>query len=199
MQILAKGGVLNIPAGHYLFVGMLGAPVIGVGLLMSSFLGVENHPGLASVYLIISNVINLILDYILLKFTHIGIAGAALSTVAGFLLGMVVFILYIRSPKRMITFVRIQSFAHLKEAFISGDPVFVFMIMTTIKSFGLNEIIIRFIGDGGMAVYTVCDNVLMIVEMITAGIIGVIPNIAGILFGKRITSVSVRCAKGFLY
>ena len=40
---LAKGGNLNIPAGHYLFVGMLGAPVIGVGLLMSSFLGVENH------------------------------------------------------------------------------------------------------------------------------------------------------------
>ena len=59
------------------------------------------------------------------------------------------------------------------------------MIMTIIKSFGLNEIIIRFIGDGGMAVYTVCDNVLMIVEMITAGIIGVIPNIAGILYGEK--------------
>lgn len=164
---------------------MLGAPVIGVGLLMSSFLGVENHPGLASAYLILSNVINLILDYILLKYTNIGIAGAALSTVAGFLLGMVIFILYIRSPKRMISFVRIQSFAPLKEAVISGAPIFVFMIMTIIKSFGLNEIIIRFIGDGGMAVYTVCDNVLMIVEMITAGIIGVIPNIAGILYGEK--------------
>lgn len=182
---LAKGGSLNIPAGHYLFVGMLGAPVIGVGLLMSSFLGVENHPGLASAYLILSNVINLILDYILLKYTNIGIAGAALSTVVGFLLGMVIFILYIRSPKRMISFVRIRSFAPLKEAVISGAPIFVFMIMTIIKSFGLNEIIIRFIGEGGMAVYTVCDNVLMIVEMITAGIIGVIPNIAGILYGEK--------------
>ncbi|MCI8968896.1 MAG: hypothetical protein HFH75_15210 [Lachnospiraceae bacterium] len=182
---LAKGGSLNIPAGHYLFVGMLGAPVIGVGLLMSSFLGVENHPGLASAYLIVSNVINLILDYILLKYTNIGIAGAALSTVVGFLLGMVIFILYIRSPKRMISFVRIRSFAPLKEAVISGAPIFVFMIMTIIKSFGLNEIIIRFIGEGGMAVYTVCDNVLMIVEMITAGIIGVIPNIAGILYGEK--------------
>ena len=29
---LAKGGSLNIPAGHYLFVGMLGAPVIGLPL-----------------------------------------------------------------------------------------------------------------------------------------------------------------------
>ena len=85
----------------------------------------------------------------------------------------------------MISFVRIRSFAPLKEAVISGAPIFVFMIMTIIKSFGLNEIIIRFIGEGGMAVYTVCDNVLMIVEMITAGIIGVIPNIAGILYGEK--------------
>lgn len=182
---LAKGGSLSVPAGHYLFVGMLGAPVIGVGLLMSSFLGVENHPELASAYLIVSNVINLILDYIFLRFTSLGIAGASLSTVAGFLLGMVIFILYIRSPKRMISFVRIQSFAPLREAVISGAPLFVFMVMTIIKSFVLNEIIIRIIGDGGMAVYTVCDNVLMIVEMITAGIIGVIPNIAGILYGEK--------------
>ena len=159
-KALAKGGNLSTPAGHYLFVGMLGAPVIGVGLLMSSFLGVENHPELASAYLIVSNVINLILDYILLRFTNLGITGAALSTVAGFLLGMVIFILYIRSPKRMISLVRIQSLAPLKEAVVSGAPVFVLMVMTIIKSFVLNEIIIRFIGDGGMAVYTVCDNVL---------------------------------------
>jgi len=182
---LAKGGNLGIPAGHYLFVSMLGAPVIGVGLLMSSFLGVENHPELASAYLIISNVINLILDYIFLRFTPLGTAGASLSTVMGFFFGMAVFILYVRSPKRMIGFVRIKSLAPLKDAVVSGAPMLVFMVMTVIKSFGLNEIIIRFIGDGGMAVFTVCDNVLMIVEMITAGIIGVIPNIAGILYGEK--------------
>lgn len=181
----AKGGNLAVPAGHYLFVFMLGAPVIGVGLLMPSFLGVENHPELASAYLIVSNVINLVLDYVFLKFTTLGIAGASLSTVLGFLLGMAVFILYIRSPKRMIRFVRIKSLAPLKDAAKSGVPMFVFMIMTIIKSFGLNEIIIRFIGDSGMAVYTVCDSVLMIVEMITAGIIGIIPNLAGILYGER--------------
>ena len=36
-----------------------------------------------------------------------------------------------------------------------------------------------------MAVFTVCDNVLLIVEMLTGGIIGVIPNVAGILFGRE--------------
>lgn len=182
---LAKGGNLSTLAGHYLFVSMLGAPVLGVGLLMSSFLGVENHPELASAYLILSNVINLILDYVFLRFTSLGIVGAALSTALGMLFGMSVFLLYIRSPKRMISFVRIRSLAPLKDAVTSGAPMFVFMIMTVVKSFGLNEIIIRTIGESGMAIYTVCDNILMIVEMVTAGIIGVIPNLAGILYGEK--------------
>ena len=38
-----------------------------------------------------------------------------------------------------------------------------------------------------MAVFTVCDNVLLIVEMLTGGIIGVIPNVAGILSERRTT------------
>ena len=46
-----------------------------------------------------------------------------------------------------------------------------------------------------MAVFTVCDNVLLIVEMLTGGIIGVIPNVAGILFGEKDYVGSVSCAK----
>ena len=65
---------------------MLGAPVIGIGLMMVNYLGVENHPELASVYLITANVINLVLDYIFLRFTPLGVTGASLSTVLGFLL-----------------------------------------------------------------------------------------------------------------
>ena len=50
---------------------MLGAPIIGIGLMMVNYLGVENHPELASTYLILANVINLILDYIFLRFTRL--------------------------------------------------------------------------------------------------------------------------------
>ena len=182
---LASGGDLAPLAKDYIFVSMLGAPVFGIGLLMVSFLGVENHPELASIYMIVSNVINLTFDFILLKYTPLGVAGAALSTILGFLFGMTVLILYIRSPKRMIGFRKFKSLKPLKDAIVSGMPIFVFMIMTFIKTLGLNVIIIRLVGDDGMAIYTVCENVLMIVEMLTAGIIGIIPNMAGILYGEK--------------
>ena len=184
-ELLSKGGNLSVLTGRYLLVSFLGAPVIGTGLLMMCFLGVENHPHLASAYLIASNVINLIFDYLLLRYTPLSTAGASLSTVLGFLLGMVVFVFYIRSPKRMISFCRQGWGAAFKEAFRSGIPMLIFMIMALIKALGLNFIILTFLGDDGMCVYTVCENVLMIVEMVVGGIVGIIPNIAGVLYGEK--------------
>jgi Na+-driven multidrug efflux pump/anti-sigma regulatory factor (Ser/Thr protein kinase) len=199
-NVLASGSKLTPLVNNYIFVCMLGSPVIGIGLLMVSFLGVENHPSLASAYLIVSNVVNLILDFVFLKYTSLGISGAALSTVIGFLVGMAVLILYVRSPKRMIGFVKVTSIEPLQSAITSGAPIFIFMIMSFVKSLGMNLIIMNFIGDDGMTIYTVCENVLMIVEMFSAGIIGIIPNMVGILYGEKdYFNVRLICKKVLTY
>ena len=200
--LVPGGGTLTTHTADYIRISMLGAPIIGIGLMMVNYLGVENHPELASTYLILANVINLILDYIFLRFTPLGITGASLSTVLGFLLAMVVFVFYIRSDKRNIRFVRLKpkDFAILREAVVTGVPMLVFMATSFIKALGLNTIIINQIGEDGMAVFTVCDNVLLIVEMLTGGIIGVIPNVAGILFGEKdYVGIRVLCNKMLKY
>ena len=199
-QMLAsKAGVADL-TGDYIFVSLLGAPFIGIGLLMVSYLGAESHPELSSAYLIISNLINLILDFIFLKYTPLGTRGAALSTVLGFVIGMVVFVKYIYSPKRMISFVKAPSFSIIKEALMAGAPVFVFMTMSFVKSLGLNTIIVSLTGQDGMAIYTVCDNILMIVEMFSGGIIGIIPNMAGILYGEKdYYAIRVLCKRTLQY
>ena len=202
-RLLVSGnGVLTTYTRDYIRISMFGAPVIGLGLLMVNYLGVENHPELASVYLISANVINLVLDYIFLRFTSLGISGASLSTVLGFLLAMVVFVLYIHSDKRNLEFVRLRGkdFVIIREAVITGVPMLVFMATNFIKALGLNTIIMNQIGEDGMAVFTVCDNVLLIVEMLTGGIIGVIPNVAGILFGEKdYVGIRVLCNKMLKY
>ena len=196
------GGMLTDYTRDYIRINMLGAPVIGIGLLMVNYLGVENHPELASLYLILANVINLILDYIFLRFTPLGITGASLSTVLGFLFAMVVFVCYIRSDKRNLRFVRLKAgeIRIIKEAVVTGVPMLIFMAANFVKAFGLNTIIMHMIGEDGMAVFTVCDNVLLIVEMLTGGIIGVIPNVAGILFGEKdYVGIRVLCKKMLRY
>ncbi len=200
--LVSGDGVLTTYTRDYIRISMLGAPVIGIGLMMVNYLGVENHPELASVYLIAANVINLVLDYIFLRFTPLGVTGASLSTVLGFLFAMVVFLFYIRSDKRNISFVRLNAkdFGIVKEAVVTGVPMLVFMATNFVKALGLNTIIMNQIGEDGMAVFTVCDNVLLIVEMLTGGIIGVIPNVAGILFGEKdYVGIRVLCKKMLKY
>ena len=200
--LVPGGGILQNYTRDYIRISMLGAPVIGIGLMVVNYLGVENHPELASAYLILANVINLVLDYIFLRFTSLGVTGASLSTVLGFLFAMSVFVLYIRSDKRNIHFVRLKGkdFGIIKEAIVAGVPMLVFMATNFIKSLGLNTIIIHQTGEDGMAVFTVCDNVLLIVEMLTGGIIGVIPNVAGILYGEKdYMGIRVLCKKMLKY
>ena len=200
--LVPGGGILQNYTRDYIRISMLGAPVIGIGLLVVNYLGVENHPELASAYLILANVINLVLDYIFLRYTPLGVTGASLSTVLGFLLAMSVFVLYIRSDKRNIQFVRLKGkdFGIIKEALVAGVPMLVFMATNFIKALGLNTIIIHQTGEDGMAVFTVCDNVLLIVEMLTGGIIGVIPNVAGILYGEKdYMGIRVLCKKMLKY
>ena len=83
---------------------------------------------------------------------------------------------------------------------VTGVPMLVFMATNFVKALGLNTIIMNQIGEDGMAVFTVCDNVLLIVEMLTGGIIGVIPNVAGILFGEKdYVGIRVLCKKMLKY
>ena len=196
-KMLVPGSDLFYYTRDYIFISLLGAPIIGVGLMMMiSYLGAENHPELASTYLISANVINLVLDYIFLNFTPMGISGASLSTVLGFLIAMVVFIFYVRSDKRNISFVwlKFKDFAIIKEAVVTGIPMLVFMATSFIKALGINMIIINLIGDDGLAVFTVCDNVLMIVEMFVGGII------AGVLYGEKdYVGLRVLCNKMLKY
>ena len=175
-RLLVSGdGVLTGYTRDYIRVSMLGAPVIGIGLMMVNYLGVENHPELASAYLIAANVINLVLDYIFLRYTPLGITGASLSTVLGFLFAMGIFVLYIRSDKRNLHLILLKpgELGITKEAIITGVPMLIFMAANFVKALGLNTIIMNQLGEEGMAVFTVCDNVLLIVEMLTGGIIGV--------------------------
>lgn len=143
--MVSGDGVLTGYTRDYIRVSMLGAPVIGIGLMMVNYLGVENHPELASAYLITANVINLVLDYIFLRYTPLGITGASLSTVLGFLFAMGIFVLYIRSDKRNLHLILLKpgELGITKEAIITGVPMLIFMAANFVKALGLNTIIMN--------------------------------------------------------
>lgn len=207
-EMLTGGNALTDDVAAFVFVTLLGAPVLSLALQFMNYVAVDNNPSIASAYVIVSNVINLVLDYFVLKFTSLGTAGAALSTVLGYGLAMFVLIGYFRSPKRMLKFVnpfregqgeslRLDAddkngrspMRYTKEAFAlaasTGIPTLLYMIFITVKDLGLNTMIIRMIGNDAMAVYTVCTNVVLLVELLVGGIIGTIASIGGVIYGEK--------------
>lgn len=186
-QILTGGSDLTSDVSRFVFVTLLGAPIISLALQFINYVSVDNNPDLASAYVIVSNIVNLVLDYLLLKYTPLGTAGAALSTVLGYGLAMLVLIFYFRSPKRMLHLV--NPFKHTKSAFLlalrTGLPTLLYMIFITIKDFGLNTLIVRQIGTDAMVVYTICANVVLLVELCIGGMMGTISSIGGVIYGEK--------------
>ena len=190
-EALTGGGSLTADVRAFIFVTLLGAPVISLALQFMNYVAVDNNPSVASAYVIVSNVINLALDYLILKYTALGTAGAALSTVLGYGIAMLVLIRYLRSPKRMLKYVfpfgrgGLASGAEFMLALSTGMPTLLYMVFLTTKDLGLNTMIVRMIGNDGMAVYTVCANVVLLVELLVGGIIGTIASIGGVIYGEK--------------
>ena len=184
---LCGGSSLVADAESFIFVTMLIAPVLSAALQLINYVAVDNNPTLASVYVITANVLNLTLDYVLLKFTDLGTAGAALSTGLGYGIALFLMIFYVRSKKRMLSFVNPfgDMKPHLLAALKAGIPTLLYMIFLTIKDMSLNTMIIKMVGETAMIIYTVCFNATLCVQMCAGGIVGLLSNMGSVLYGKR--------------
>ena len=185
--MLSGDGALTGDVSAVVAAELLSAPAIGMALQMMNYLAVDNNPRLATVYVILSNVINLIADYLLLAYTPIGPAGAAWSTAIGYAAALVILIPYARSDKRMLKLV--NPFSGTKDvlllALATGVPSLLSIVCEVIRNWSMNIIIIRSAGENAVAIYTVALNVIMICELFLGGIIETMSTIGGVLCGER--------------
>lgn len=187
LLLTGGGSVLTADVAAVVRVTFLGTPVIGIALLMINFMSVDNNPALSTAYVVISNVVNLAADYVLLSFTPIGAAGSTVSTVLGYGLALIVIIFYARSKKRMLRLVNPlrESGQYFRMAFVTGVPALLSIVCEMIRNSTMNVLILRLVGEDGVAVYTICLNVVMIVELFLGGIVEAMDKIGGVIFGER--------------
>ena len=138
---LSGNEALAALACPYIMVNFGGIPILTAAIIFCYFMNADNHPQLGSMLFIIANIVNLLLDFVFIKGLRMGMAGSALSTVVGYLAGMVTVVFYFRSKNRML---------HLQKP---GKNLFRYAVL--------------------------------IAELCVGGIIGLIQNIAGILYGER--------------
>ncbi len=167
----------------------LGMPAVSFVLCMAYLITVDNHPGLAAKMNIVANVVNLGLDYILVKYTSLGITGAALSTVLGYVAAGLIFIPgYFRSRERMVKPVfrgSVREGKLIRLTMKNGLPNIVSLVMTVVSMFIINSAVLRALGAGHFSAYAVANNTQNIVSMFLGGMASVIASVAGVLYGEK--------------
>ena len=183
---MCKGSSAEADVASCVFIYLLCSPVFCMGVFLSRFISADSHPKVTSAYYIVSNMVNLILDVVFLEFTDLGVKGTALATVLGFTSGLIVTVFYIRSTRRMLTFSRLRLTAEMLNSTLSaGMPHISYLVVAMVKGFVLNAVVLAFLKENGIVMYTVCSNISLILNMCIGGLMEVIPYTVSILYGEK--------------
>ena len=166
---------------------LLTDPIITMALVIGSFMAVDNNPRLSSIMFIGSNVAKVALELLFIKtFGSWSTFGAAISTGAGYLIGLITIIFYIRSKKRNLTFsIKIKN-GRLKEIFKACSTTALNLALTAIQMLIVNIFIGQQITQGfELEIYGLVANMVFLFDLVCGGILNIIPTICGIFYGEK--------------
>jgi len=187
LSLAGGDATLASMAESYLRPLLFTGPALMFSSGMAMFIRTDGRPKASAAIVMIANAVNLVLDYVLIRFLNTGIAGAGLSTALGYVAGAVIVIPYLLNRKRSFRFVRPNSdaFKTLLLILKTGMPKGLIQACNLLRSLLINAIIIAALGSMGMSTMTVCTNMLMISNIFVGGISDTLLPIIGVLYGER--------------
>ena len=153
---------------------------------LAQFHRVDGNPRASAVVALTANAVNLVLDYVLIRFANMGIAGAGLSTTLGYLAGAFLVLPYLFSKKRSFHLVRPgkKLWSRLGNIICVGLPKGLNQGTSLLRSAVLNTLIMASMGAPGMAAMAVCINSLAITAIFVSSASDAMMPIAGTLYGE---------------
>ncbi|MBP9490622.1 MAG: MATE family efflux transporter [Aliarcobacter sp.] len=156
---------------EYLSVILIFIPFLMIGVVLDYFVRVDNRPNLAFIALLLSAVINVILDWFLIVYLQKGIFGAALATGISQLALIFILLPHFFSKKATLKFVKpIGNYMQIIKASYNGASEFVNEISIGITTLIFNYVMIKTFSVEGVAAFAVINYLLMIGIMISFGI-----------------------------
>ena len=149
---------------------------------------VDGLPKFSSAVLVVSNAVNLIMDIVYIKVFDMGIKGAALATVTGYVFGLAMVLYYLCIyKKRALRFVKIslKEIKYLGELCTSGISSVLNTVLLFVKAILLNRIVISTAGAEGIKAFSVCNFILTFMSMFVSGGADTMTPIISMLSGEK--------------
>lgn len=186
-ELLCSDEMLLIPFKKYLFVLLLSSPLMVVTLTVISFFPAAGYPGLATAVNVISNVINIAMDYVYIRVFHMGVEGAAWATFTGYVVAAVIIVIYFAAGKiRMYISRDIKgSFAQLGEVLKYGSTDFTNQIGLSLQFAVCNILAMKAAGANGVVAYSLCLQSAGVMTIFLGAMIGSSVPMLAVLHGQR--------------
>ena len=155
---------------------LVGFPFMCYLLGISYFSRADGMPNLSLIAIIISNGVNIVMDFVYLQVFGMNIGGAALATLTGQILASIFISYYFFSDKRTIKLVSLSKIkfnrfiAYFKDIVITGFPPASIQLFITLKLFIINYLSQIVMGSVGVVAFSVCDNSSILIYMFAIGI-----------------------------
>lgn len=185
--LICNNADLFVPARTYSRVILMGAPFMLFVPAMVYFIRVDGKPRLSANILLVANVVNLIMDLVYIKVFGMGIDGAALATVTGYVVGFALVIQYWLSKDRTLRLVPVkrEDLPLIREMANSGMAGAVNTLLLTVKTLVVNRTVLAVGGADGMAVFAVCNFAISFVSMFNSGAADTMVPLVGMLYGEQ--------------
>ena len=162
--------------GHYL---LFTIPI----LLMNNFslyLIASEKSSVSFICSVAGGIVNIVLDYLLIKIVGMGTAGAAVATGLGYSVTAVVGFVIFCNKKNLLHFTKPSvCFDVLKKAVSNGCSEMATALVTGITTLMFNWTMLKYVGENGIAAITIIMYVLMFVSSLFSGYsYGVAPMIS---------------------
>lgn len=171
----------------YYRVLLLTAPVLIVMLTFVCFLPPSGAPVIATIVNLVANGLNLVMDYVYIRFFNMGIEGAAWATITGYVIGFVVMLVLLYMKKVHIHKSRIS----LKDIKLSyyivslGLPAAVLQICFAIKYAVSNHLALEYGERTGVIAFSLCLQTFSIASVFLLGVADTAQPLLAMLSGQR--------------
>lgn len=145
-------------AVDYMRILLLFSLILAWENLLSIFVRNDGDPQLAMIGLVVSALLNIVLDYWMIFVLHLEVTGAALATVIATLVGLVIYLFHFFKKGSGLKFIKTKwKLKDLKQISLIGLPSFLSEAGTGVFVIGYNVAMAYYIGTSGVAAFAVIN------------------------------------------
>lgn len=156
-----------------------------MSMMLNQIVAVDGAPVMSTKAILVTAVMNILLDLLFVGTFKLGIVGSAYATVISYGCGIIVLLSYVLSKKCSvrITLNLRKILPYMKGNLIQGIPLFISNAVLMIMVFMMNTLVQSSLGADGMSVLAVCMNILSLAIMISNGFGNTAMTVGGHLHG----------------